>query len=144
VKGSVTRVVPLHEHLIKQGFLKFVTQHGKGPLFYNPPRAAPAASDDPIKQKKPRAAQARQRLAEWVRELGVKDRNISPIHAWRHTFKQIADRAGISERMSDYITGHSPKSVGAGYGEPTLDDMAAALARFPRYDFKATRRAKRK
>ena len=77
--------------------------------------------------------QARQRLATWVRELGVSDRNISPNHAWRHTFKQIADRAGISERMSDYITGHAPRSVGAGYGAPTLEDMARALRKFPRY-----------
>ena len=38
VKGREARVVPLHEHLIEQGFLKFVAQHGAGPLFYNPDR----------------------------------------------------------------------------------------------------------
>jgi integrase len=68
--------------------------------------------------------------------LGVSDPNISPNHAWRHTWKQIADRVGISERMSDYITGHAHKSVGAGYGAPTLDDMANALKKFPRYKLK--------
>jgi hypothetical protein len=51
----------------------------------------------------------------------------------RHTFKQIADRSGISERMSDYITGHAHKSVGATYGAPMLEDMAEALKKFPRY-----------
>ncbi len=55
------------------------------------------------------------------------------MHAWRHTFKQIADRAGISERMSDYITGHKHGTEGAKYGAPTLEDMAAALVKFPRY-----------
>jgi hypothetical protein len=35
--------------------------------------------------------------------------------------------------MSDYITGHARKSTGARYGEPTLEDMAAALELFPRY-----------
>jgi integrase len=137
VKSGAARVVPLHEHLIAQGFLKFVAQHGKGPLFYNPATSA-TASDDLTKQKKPRAAQARQRLATWVRELGVSDPNISPNHAWRHTFKQIADRSGITERTSDYITGHAHRSVGAGYGAPTLDDMANALKKFPRYALKGS------
>jgi integrase len=131
VKGGAARVVPLHEHLIAQGFLKFIEGRGRGPLFYNP--AKPATSVEPTKQKKPRAAQARQRLATWVRDLGVSDPHISPNHAWRHTFKQRADRASITERMSDYITGHAHKSEGAGYGAPTLEDMAAALKKFPRY-----------
>jgi integrase len=34
VKTKKTRVVPLHEHLIEQGFLKFVAEHGAGPMFY--------------------------------------------------------------------------------------------------------------
>jgi integrase len=135
VKGGKARVVPLHEHLIAQGFLKFIAGRGKEPLFYNPSQAI-LATDDPTKQKKPRAAQARQRLATWVRELGVSDPHISPNHAWRHTFKQIADRVGITERMSDYITGHAHKSEGAGYGAPTLEDMAKALKKFPRYKLK--------
>jgi integrase len=137
VKGGAARIVPLHGHLIAQGFLKFVARHGDGPLFYNPDKSA-TTGDDPIKQKKPRYSQARQRLADWVRELGVSDPNISPNHAWRHTFKQIADRAGITERMSDYITGHAHKSVGAGYGAPTLDDMGSALKKFPRYKLKGS------
>jgi integrase len=136
VKGGSARIVPLHSHLLAQGFLTFVAERGKGPLFYNPIRSA--TSDDLTKQKKPRAAQARQRLATWVRGLGVSDPNISPLHAWRHTFKQVADRAGISERTSDYITGHAHKSVGAGYGAPTTEDLAAALKRFPRYALKDT------
>ena len=136
VKGGTARTVPLHEHLIAQGFLEFVHGRGRGPLFFNP--VASINNPDPTKQKKPRAAQARQRLATWVRALGVSDPHISPNHAWRHTFKQRADRAGITERMSDYITGHAHKSEGAGYGAPTTDDMAAALKRFPRYALKAS------
>jgi integrase len=122
--------------LIAQDFLEFAKGRGRGPLFYNP--AKPTTNVDPTKQKKPRAAQARQRLATWVRELGVSDPHISPNHAWRHTFKQRADRANITERMSDYITGHARKSEGAGYGAPTLEDMAAALKKFPRYKLKGS------
>ncbi len=69
----------------------------------------------------------------WVRELGVDDRELQPNHAWRHTFKQIADRNSISERVSDAITGHAPQTVARGYGAPSLSDMAEALRKFPRY-----------
>lgn len=135
VKSGKARVVPLHEHLLAQGFLKFVREHGRGPLFYNPAKSTDPPTD-PTKQKKPRPAQARQRLSTWVRELGVSDRELSPNHAWKHSFKRIAERVGITPRMSDHITGNAQKSVGASYGEPTLDDMAAALKKFPRYRFK--------
>jgi integrase len=135
VKTKKTRVVPLHDHLIEQGFLKFVAEHGAGPMFYRVAAKQDAHADyHPLNEKKPRYAQARQRLADWVRGLGVTDPELLPNHAWRHTFKQIADRAGISERMSDHITGHAHKSAGAGYGAPTLGDMAEALKRFPRYE----------
>ena len=93
VKGNKTRVVPLHEHLIVQGFLKFVTQHGPGPLFYRPAKQMDDKS--PLKVKKPRYIQTRQRLADWVHGLGVDDKELSPNHAWRHTFKQRAARVDI-------------------------------------------------
>jgi hypothetical protein len=60
-------------------------------------------------------------------------RATSPTHGWRHTFKQIADRQGISDRVSDAITGHAPLTEGRAYGAPTLEDMANALKHFPRY-----------
>jgi integrase len=122
VKGRKPRVVPLHEHLIEQGFLDFAAKHGDRPLFYTQ-----------RKSKKPPYAQARQRLAEWVRSLGISDKELQPNHAWRHTFKQIADHAGITERASNYITGHAQKNVGATYGAPTLPQMADAMKKFPRY-----------
>ena len=131
VKGGKARVVPLHEHLIAQGFLKFVADHYDGPLFYKP--ASNNDAGDPANPKKPRFAQSRQRLASWVRSLGITDNELQPNHAWRHTFKQIADHAGISERMSNYITGHAQKNEGAKYGAPTLEQMAKAMEKFPRY-----------
>ena len=132
VKTGAARVVPLHEHLVKQGFVKFAKNAGSGPLFYtdSPARRETA---DPTKPVRSRAVKTRERLAAWVRALGVTDPNISPNHGWRHTFKLMADRHGVSERMSDYITGHKQLTVGRGYGAPTLQDMANALKKFPRY-----------
>jgi hypothetical protein len=38
MKSRKPRTVPLHEHLIEQGFLDFVKASGAGPLFYNEPK----------------------------------------------------------------------------------------------------------
>ena len=128
------RTVPLHEHIIAQGFLEFVKSRGKGPLFYETKSASKAKdADDPMKPKRPRSVKARHRLAQWVRDIGVNDPEVQPNHAWRDTFKQIAERHDISERVHDTITGHAPKSVGRTYGKATPEDMAEALKKFPRY-----------
>ena len=132
VKGREPRTVPLYEHLIEQGFLKFVDQNGPGPLFYNP--RARRHGTQAAKKKKPRSVQARQRLADWVRRLGVGGNGLSPLHGWRHTFKTRAARAGIEAGMRDAICGHSPRTVADEYETPSLEDMAAAMKKFPRYE----------
>jgi integrase len=132
VKMKKARTVPVHEHLIEQGFLKFAKASGKGPLFYNEHKE-PAGPVDPTNPRKRRFVKAREHIADWVRDLGVNDPEVQPNHAWRHTFKQICERCGITEKMSDVITGHAPASVARGYGAPTLADKAAALKLFPRY-----------
>jgi integrase len=99
-KTGKARLVPLHEHLIEQGFLDFVRSAGEGPLFYRP-RRAQRGSPEPTKQTKSPAAQARQRLAAWVREIGIDDEHLSPNHAWRHTFKLIGRRIEQEDTMLD-------------------------------------------
>jgi integrase len=128
IKTRKTRVVPLHEDLIAQGFLEFVKASGKGPLFYT---AGAVASDDPTNPKKPRYVKAREHIATWVRSLKISDPELSPNHAWRHTFKAIGFRCGMSEKVIDAIVGHAPANVGRGYGEPTLADKARELTKFP-------------
>jgi integrase len=133
LKTRKSRMVPLHEHLIEQGFLHFAKSVGRGPLFYNPPKGTPD-NPEPTNPRKPRYVKARERLAEWVRGLGISDPDVQPNHGWRHSFKQIGHRNGITERILDAIVGHTPLNVGRGYGTPTLSDMAAALKKFPRYE----------
>jgi integrase len=132
IKGGVARRVPLHPHLVEQGFLEFVRGRGEAPLFFRP--RTNRKTDEPAKALKSPAAQVRQRLADWVREIGVDDKHLSPNHAWRHTFKLIGSRAEISDALLDYICGHSPATEGRRYGAPDLKDMAHAIERFPRYE----------
>ncbi|MGL3211128.1 tyrosine-type recombinase/integrase [Bradyrhizobium sp. BR 1433] len=132
IKTRKTRVVPLHEHIIAQGFLEMVRSVGQGALFYDD-KTPHRTSSDPMNPSRSRAGNVRGDLADWVRDQGVRDPELSPTHAWRHTFKQIAERVEITEKVHDAITGHAPASEGRKYGQPTAEDMANALKKFPRY-----------
>jgi integrase len=134
-KTGKARTVPLHQHLVEQGFLVFVKANGGGPLFYNEAKQ-PKGPVDPTNPRKPRYVKAREKVATWVRSLGVNDPELSPNHAWRHTFKAIGFRSGMSEKVLDTIVGHAPASVGRSYGEPTLADKTKELHKFPRYNVK--------
>jgi integrase len=98
--------------------LDYAKGRGKGPLFYS---------------AKTNAESVAHGLTKWVRAIGVTDKDVSPNHSWRHTFKMVAERSGVSERISDAITGHAPVTAGRAYGKPNLSDMAEALKKFPRY-----------
>jgi integrase len=99
-----------------------------GPLFYHKP-------DRPSRNPNYRgpAVKARERLAKWVRGLGVSDPGIGPNHAWRHLFRTTARRAGIETGIRNAICGHAPGSIAESYEHVTVEDMAEALKRFPRY-----------
>lgn len=134
VKTSKPRTVPLHEHLIAQGFIKFARAKGDEPLFYNTTSRSKVTKVDPTNPPRPRSVKTRERLADWVRnDVGITDKAIRPNHAWRHTFKRRAARAGIDAGIRDAICGHSPRTVADIYETPTLEDMVEALKRFPRY-----------
>lgn len=137
IKTGKTRTVPLHEHIIAQGFIAFAKSRGGGPLFYDSAARRRSGNkrgeSNPTKPGQPPAVKTRNKLAEWVRSLGVDDPEIQPNHAWRHTFKQIAARHRIPDKFSHAITGHEQPTIGLSYGEPTLEDNAAALEQFPRY-----------
>jgi integrase len=132
MKTRKARTIPLHEHLIAQGFLLFVAASGDGPLFYGLKASAAQTSGKKRPRRTP-AERTRSRLAGWVRSLGITDPELSPNHAWRHTFKAQAARVGIDERYSDAITGHTPPTTGRAYTKPLPEDLADALKKFPRY-----------
>ena len=133
IKNDKARQVPLHGHLVEQGFLDFAKGRS-GPLFYRPRSKQQQDASDLSNQKKSAAATARSLLSEWVREIGINDPHlIRPLHAWRHTFKLKGDSAGLPEKALDYICGHAPVNVGRRYGKPELKDLARVIEKFPRY-----------
>ena len=101
-------------------------------MFYDPAPKGVSGDRDIIRPRRQRYTTVREKLAEWVRKIGITDTEVQPNHGWPHTFKRIAARC-MPERVSDEITGHTQLTVGRGYGRPTVDDMAEALKPFPRY-----------
>jgi len=125
IKSGQFRLVPLHPHVIEQGFLKYVkTRRGK-PLFYDPlsSRKADAANTQ--------ADKAGQRLAKWVRELGIV--GVQPNHGWRHRLKTVARSCKIDRDISNFLTGHSAEDVAAEYGDYLVEVLHEAVCRLPRY-----------
>lgn len=127
IKDKTARTIPIHRHLIEQGFLHFVQGAEEGHLFLwsGTDRGA--------------ARSAQNRLRAFVRQH-LSDPGVQPLHGWRHTFKTIALEAGIEGRITDAICGHDPDTVGKSYGIVTLKTMADALAKFPIYGFNSERK----
>ena len=95
IKTDEARWVPIHEHLVAQGFLTFAQGRSDGPLFCAPTERA--KSEDPAVVSKSRAAQVRQRLAAWVRGLSVAERAVRPNHG--------PERPAVAAAIEEWITG---------------------------------------
>ncbi|MEZ2406944.1 tyrosine-type recombinase/integrase [Bosea sp. RCC_152_1] len=126
VKNRTYRRVPVHEHVIAEGFLTFLRSVESGPLFYDPSRRE---KKDALTS---RAALESIRLAEWLREETEIAKDVRINHAWRHTWKTEALGVGIEERIRDAIAGHSIGRTARKYEHPN-GLLAAAMKRFPRY-----------
>ena len=127
VKNRVSRRVPLHEHLVAEGFLNFLQSVKSGPLFYDPTRRE---KKDAVTS---RPALESIRVAEWLRDETDVTLAVKINHAWRHTWKSRALSVGIEERIRDAIAGHSVGHVGRKYEHLDSGMLAAAMAQFPRY-----------
>jgi integrase len=126
-KNGQARIVPLHPHLVEQGLLKVAEEAGDRPIFYDPARGRGGSAGNAHYRK------VGERLAAWVRDLGVDDPHVQPNHGWRHLFKTVARRAGIEPEVRDVLQGHAPRSVGEAYGDWPIDVLAEAIGRLPRF-----------
>jgi integrase len=125
-KANRTRDVPIHPHLIDQGFLEAVA--GKvGPLFYDPAKHRGGKDGNPQYKK------VAERIALWVRELGVTDPNVQPNHGWRHRFKRVARSARMDHEARDNIQGHAARTEGDKYGGTTIQFRFEEICKLPRY-----------
>jgi len=132
-KSGQARIVPLHSHLLEQGVLKIAQGAGERPIFYDPARGRGGSAGNAHSKK------VGERLAAWVREIGVDDPNVQPNHGWRHLFKTLARRAGIEPEVRDALQGHAPRSVGESYGEWPIDVLLRSIELLPRFEVGLTR-----
>lgn len=73
VKTKRFRDVTIHPHLIEMGFLDYVGIR-TGTLFYDPSRGRGGYAANPFSKK------VGERLAAWVRKLGITDVGVDPNH----------------------------------------------------------------
>lgn len=115
------RMIPLHPHMIKLGFLEYVAKLRAG----NSPWLFPDL-DHETKHGPGHAFSKWWGL--WMDKHGLTDPSITH-HSWRHTFKRAARQSDVKEELHDVITGHTNASVGRSYGpgadvEPLVREMA--------------------
>nr|WP_137828001.1 DUF6538 domain-containing protein [Methylobacterium sp. L1A1] len=127
VKNRKQRRVPLHPHLISQGLVQFVLANATETLFYVPdPAGDPARNNARIRR-------SGERLAKWVRDLGVYNTDVGPSHGWRHRFKTEGRRVGMVEAVLEAVQGHAPRSQGENYGSFPPDVMLLELLKLVPY-----------
>lgn len=110
IKSGSYRLVPVHQHLVDLGLLRFVEESDEGPLF---------------------AKGSYKRVLDFVRTV-VTDKRVQPNHGWRHRLKTIARSLGLDHRVVDAIQGHAPRTAGEDYGDVTVTAMARVIAAIPR------------
>jgi integrase len=132
VKDREPRRVPIHAHVIDQGFLEAVGTCPEGPLFY-----------DPLQRRNTKATHSQaslesQKLAAWIRKMGkLPASGVSPNHGWRHTWRSTAAGLGFSDALLDAITGQTAPRASKRY-EHLSGFLAEHMARYPRYGVDAT------
>jgi integrase len=125
-KDGWPRMVPIHQALIDEGLLDFVSSAPSGWLFVGDTPQRTGASRT---QQEMRAAE----LTHWVRRKVGLDEGLSPSHAWRHTFITYAENR-IAKRFLNRITGHNMEDVSGRYVGALVTALATEMAKFPRYE----------
>jgi integrase len=124
-KTRAYRAVPLHGHLIDQGLLDYAKSRGARPLFYDPGRSRGGKDSNPHYKK------VAERLAEWIRSLGIE--GVAPDHGWRHRFSSVARFVGMPQDIRNIIQGHAGAKVADDYGETWPLVALREIEKLPRY-----------
>lgn len=130
-KTAQWRTVPLHSHVIEQGFLNYVDRRHKTgkPLFYDPDRGRGG------KVANPQFKKVAERLAEWLHSKKLIPAGVKPNHGWRHAFKAAARRLPMDREVEGFITGHRPKDANSGfdYGDRWVETMSVEIEKYPAF-----------
>lgn len=102
---SSVRKVPLHDQVLKLGFLDLIGT-GSDAVFPDlfPSRSTGKRSDAFSKF-----------WGRYARRIGCADKR-KVFHSFRHSFKDACRRAAIADSQHDALTGHVPANVGGTYG----------------------------
>jgi integrase len=104
--GSSRRRVPLHPALIERGLLAVVeVRRGHDRLW----------GLDPDSEGRETSAWGRW-FANYLRDTIAIDDRRRVFHSYRHTFKDLMRSVGVTEEVSDALTGHQSSKVGRRYG----------------------------
>lgn len=123
VKTKEAREVPIHSHILEEGFEAFLKASADGHLFLD-------FSEE--KGFRSNWLSRKNEVRKFVRKV-VTDPNVPPNHGWRHTFKSKGFEVDIQEKVLDAICGHAPASSGRKYGHVSLKTKIDALNSFPRF-----------
>lgn len=116
---SSLRHIPIPDHILELGFLDY-TNKAKGRLFPDLTIGTYGKSSGALSKW-------------WSARVKLKGISISqPTHAFRHTFKTDMRALGVSDSISDAITGHAAKSEGGRYGTVPLVTKKEAMNKLPR------------
>lgn len=119
------RVVPIHQQLLRMGFLDYVAEcvkAGGGQLF-------------PLLKANPRG-QYGAKWGDWWRryirgKVGITDEKISPAHSFRHLFITECRRLKFRDDYERALVGHTRgggrKDAHDGYGEHLISSLAEAV-----------------
>lgn len=105
---SSDRRVPVHDALLKLGFLQYV----ESTRVSGQPKLFPLLKPDRYGSV---TAYWGKWFGSYLRRQGVTDRKIV-FHSFRHTFKHYARDSGIPKSVNDAITGHASGDVADDYG----------------------------
>lgn len=115
------RRVPIHADLIALGFIDYAQS-------ITGPRLFPALKPD---REGREGALWGKWFGKYIHKLGITDSRMV-FHSFRHLLKHTMRECGVSEEVSDAITGHASASVGRRYGA-TLYPLSPLVDAMQRY-----------
>lgn len=121
-KTGLSRVVPLHSHIIDLGFLEYVKSRGHY-LF--------------TERKNPSGKSSYNFLRWWggyIRSHGITRKEIKPTHSFRHTFITHCRSINARKDIQNDITGHAQEDVSGGYGSYPIEAKKELIQTIPRLE----------